>query len=137
MKPEDKSNHDLSLAASGLTELCSFFAPSADVKIEECTNSVEEVDQKPNGQEFQTCDPSEATSIEKEETSSITSDEEDDVSDLEIADCGLEPGEIPSMLNDGKRCSEKPNLCVRTSNFLLFILDLIEQSLANFKQYKR
>ncbi|XP_073491306.1 lysine-specific demethylase 4C isoform X2 [Aquarana catesbeiana] len=114
MKPEDKSNHDLSLAASGLTELCSFFAPSADVKIEECTNSVEEVDQKPNGQEFQTCDPSEATSIEKEETSSITSDEEDDVSDLEIADCGLEPGEIPSMLNDGKRCSEKPNLCSTT-----------------------
>lgn len=132
---QDIRPEDLSLAASGLTELCSFCVPSADVKIEESTNSVEEMDHKPPVQEIKTCDPSKVNSIEKEETSSITSDEED-VSDLEIAECGLEPGEIPSMLNNGKLVSEKTNLCVRTYNFLVFILSPIEKPLANLEQYK-
>ncbi|XP_075065448.1 lysine-specific demethylase 4C isoform X1 [Mixophyes fleayi] len=111
MKPENKNNHDLSLAASGLAELCGQFAPFPEEKIEEGSASLEETDQKVCCQETQEYDLPEAECVEKEETSCFTSDD-DDVSDLEIAEYGLEPGEIPSMINDEKQCSEKPDLCI-------------------------
>ncbi|XP_063770068.1 lysine-specific demethylase 4C [Pseudophryne corroboree] len=111
VKIEEESNHDLNLAASGLAELCGHFAPSAEVKREEGTDLQQGTDQKPCCQETQGYDLPEPVSLEKEEISSSTSDD-GDVSDIEVTDCGLEPGEIPSMMNEGKPCSAKPNLCI-------------------------
>ncbi|KAM9330679.1 lysine-specific demethylase 4C [Gastrophryne carolinensis] len=113
-KLDEKSKNDLSLAASGLTELCGFFTLSAETKTEDCTDSVQVTEQETIVDGTQTCNPSEESVLEKEETSSVTSDddEENDEGDLEIADCDLEPGEIACMRNDGG-CG-KQNLCNTT-----------------------
>ncbi|XP_068091473.1 lysine-specific demethylase 4C isoform X2 [Hyperolius riggenbachi] len=136
-KTEENGNSDVTLAASGLAELCGLYVPSDEVKIEDGTMLVEEVDQKSFGQEVQLCNPYEADNLVKEESSSITNDDDDaeeeeeeeeedddaaaaddeeeedddDVSDLEVAECDLEPGEVPCMLIDGKLATEKSSLC--------------------------
>ncbi|KAM4810243.1 lysine-specific demethylase 4C isoform 1-T1 [Rhinophrynus dorsalis] len=110
MKHEKKGSSDLDLASSGLEELSGSFSTSAKVKIEEGTNTLEETEQNVLCQKSQAYDPSEAESLEKEETSSISSEE--DVSDLEVAENGLEPGEIPNVINDEKRVSDISSVCV-------------------------
>ncbi|XP_053558540.1 lysine-specific demethylase 4C [Bombina bombina] len=101
--PAEKDNADLSLAASVLEELSGSFSTVAKVKVEEVSGLLEVVDLK-ICQTSQTNDHSESESVHKEETSSISSDE--DASDLEAVENGLEPGEIP---NDTDTVSEKPN----------------------------
>ncbi|KAM3937663.1 lysine-specific demethylase 4C [Leptodactylus fuscus] len=111
-KPEEMDNHDLSLAASGLAELCGSPAQSAPVKVEDCISSLKGNDQKADAQKTQVYHLSEAENFEKEETSSFSSGaDEDDVSDLEVADCGLEPGEVSGLTNDQNQCSEQTSLC--------------------------
>ncbi|XP_040275694.1 LOW QUALITY PROTEIN: lysine-specific demethylase 4C [Bufo bufo] len=110
-KPEEIDNYDLSLAASGLAELCGSLAQPAPVKVEDSTDIQEENDQKSFIQP-QVYNFSEAEVFEKEETSSFSSGgDDDDASDLEVADCGLEPGEVPILMNDGQQASEQSNLC--------------------------
>ncbi|XP_072008331.1 lysine-specific demethylase 4C isoform X2 [Engystomops pustulosus] len=113
-KPEEIDNHDLSLAASGLAELCGSFAQSSPVKVED---SMEENDQKAYIQKTQTYHLLEVETLEKEETCSFSSGADaDDVSDLEVADCGLEPGEVPSLMDEGIQSSEQTNLCGWSEN---------------------
>ncbi|XP_077105300.1 lysine-specific demethylase 4C isoform X1 [Ranitomeya variabilis] len=111
-KPEEIDNHDLSLAASGLAELCGFLAQPTPVKVEDITDSLEDNDQNAFNQETKAYHLLEAEPFEKEEISSLSSGgEEDDDSDLEVAECGLEPGEVPSLINDDHSSCEKTNLC--------------------------
>lgn len=121
-KLEDIENHDLSLAASGLAELCGSLAQCSPVKVEDGTDPLEENDQKAFTQMTQAYPLSEAEPFEKEETSSYSSGgDEDDVSDLEVAGCGLEPGEVSSLMNDGKQGCEQSDLCVSADHFIVFI----------------
>ncbi|KAG9486718.1 hypothetical protein GDO78_006869, partial [Eleutherodactylus coqui] len=116
-KPEEIDSHDLSLAASGLAELCGSLVQSAPVKVEDRTYSVGKNDPKAFSGKTQSYHLSEAEMLDKEETSSFSScGDEDDVSDLEVAECGLEPGEVPGLMNDGNQGSEKNNLCVWADN---------------------
>ncbi|XP_069818045.1 lysine-specific demethylase 4C isoform X1 [Dendropsophus ebraccatus] len=113
-KAEEPDNHDLSLAASGLAELYCSLAQSPPEKVEDSKSSLEENDQRTFTQKSEEYHLSEA---EKEETSSFSSGgDEDDGSDLEVAECGLEPGEVPNLMNDGKQGSEKTNLCTWPEN---------------------
>ncbi|XP_075683394.1 lysine-specific demethylase 4C [Rhinoderma darwinii] len=112
-KPEEIDNHDISFAATSLAELCGSFAQPSPVKVEDRTDSVEENDKNKFTQNSQTYQLSEAETFDKEETSSFSSGggDGDDVSDLEVVEYGLEPGEVSSLTNDGKQGSEKTNLC--------------------------
>ncbi|MEE6459141.1 hypothetical protein FKM82_000554 [Ascaphus truei] len=98
---EKKDNRDLRLSACGLEEL----SPSTKVKIEEGTKSVGEAEQNVLRHKSQPYEPSEAESLEREETSSVSSEE--DVSDLEMTENGLEPGEVPNAINDGKKVTSR------------------------------
>ncbi|KAM8961770.1 lysine-specific demethylase 4C isoform 1-T1 [Pelodytes ibericus] len=112
-KHVQKSNSDLNLVSSGSTELSGSFTPSAEVKIEKGTHSQQETEQNVLDQKSQAYDPSEAECLEKEETSSISSEE--DVSDLEIAESGLEPGEIPNTINEEIQYSQISTICATSS----------------------
>ncbi|XP_056377833.1 lysine-specific demethylase 4C isoform X2 [Hyla sarda] len=97
-KPEETDNYDLSLAASGLAELCGSYVQSSPAIVEDSKYLLEKNDQKAFTQKTEPYHFSEA---EKEESSSFSSvGDEDDGSDLEVAECGLEPGEVPSLMND-------------------------------------
>ncbi|KAM4707667.1 lysine-specific demethylase 4C [Discoglossus pictus] len=113
LKEEEKDNVDLNLAASGLEELSGSLDPSVNSQIEESTNSLEESVKNILCPKSQAYDASEAECLEKEETSSISS--EDDVSDLEVVDVVLEPGEIP-IITDEEQLSDIPNVTCRVEN---------------------
>ncbi|XP_053321954.1 lysine-specific demethylase 4C [Spea bombifrons] len=104
---EQKGNNDLNLTSSGSEELSGSFGPSAEVNMGQDANSPEETEQNVLCQKSQALDPPEA---EKEETSSVSS--EDEASDLEIAEEGLEPGEVPNDIDDELEGSGTTTTCV-------------------------
>ncbi|CAH2294001.1 lysine-specific demethylase 4C isoform X1 [Pelobates cultripes] len=97
-KHKDKANSHLNLVSSGSETLPGSCAPSAELKIKKGTHSREESKQNVLCQKPQVYDPSEAESLEKEEASSVSSEEE--ASDFDVNENGLEPGEIPNAVSD-------------------------------------
>ncbi|XP_012808166.1 lysine-specific demethylase 4C isoform X1 [Xenopus tropicalis] len=103
---EQHGDTKLNLASSGSEELPGTFATSAVQEGRHTEHETEKNALYPNSQDYH---PSELESTEKDDT--ISNSSEEDTSDLDIAENGLEPGEIPNMINDEKQVSEISSQC--------------------------
>uniref|UniRef100_A0A8C5LSX1 [histone H3]-trimethyl-L-lysine(9) demethylase n=1 Tax=Leptobrachium leishanense TaxID=445787 RepID=A0A8C5LSX1_9ANUR len=110
-KSECKANSDLNVESSGPTKLSDSCIPSAVIKTDQDTNSLEEA--KPHVLCKKTkANASEAENLEKAETSSVSSEE--DASDLDITESGQEPGEIANVRSAKTKGKEAATICVTT-----------------------
>ncbi|XP_018113629.1 lysine-specific demethylase 4C isoform X2 [Xenopus laevis] len=102
---EQNGDGNLNLASLGSEESSGTFD---DLKMQEDRHK-EEKTENALYQNSENYHPSVLESTEKDDTISNSSEEES--SDLDIAENGLEPGEVPNMINDEKQASEISSQC--------------------------